>query len=186
MNVRKYSDGSAGYVIGHGIGCTKQTMTAKIVPEVWTDFPNLKKEQATMVVLLKGGCETGKETIVGVGLHFPLPEGTSVPVSYGPFPGNYCRRWEEPSGEESFKGYFSEESETAFYMGESVGCSWVGMEMLFHLQEKDFPDVDPTRIFIVLFSRGQVRGRVGLKLPADAKAVPSSFIRMSGIPRCVP
>ncbi len=186
MNVRKYSDGSVGYVIGHGIGCTKQTMTAKIIPEVWTDFPSLKKEQATIVVLLKEGGETGNETIVGVGLRFPLPEGTSVPVSYKPFPGKYCERGDAPSREGSFNGYFSEESETAFYMGESVGCSWAGMETLFHIQEKDFPDVDSARIFIVLFSHGQVRGRVGLKLPADAKAVPSSFIRMDGIPRCIP
>ncbi|MEI6650172.1 MAG: hypothetical protein WCL23_01920 [Candidatus Moraniibacteriota bacterium] len=189
--VRKFNatNEGFGFIIGRGLACTEKTMKKRIIPELrklQKKFPELKDEDVILVVLLKRSGAKGSEPVIGLGLRFPIPKGASLPKSYVTLPECYEQRGNAPSEAESFSGFHSKKGGLSFYIGNTVGCSLVGVRSLFKIRKKDFPNTDPARVNPVFFSREPYRGKIGLRFLNEENAAPATFKTMSSIPRCVP
>jgi len=164
-------------------------MEQEIMPPIARDFPGISGEDVSLTVLLHDHGTKGSETVVGVGLRLPVPEGTPVPGEYRMFPQDFVRRGEtlEKGNPETFDGYRVEGGGMAFFIGKTQGCSADGLRELFRIQDLRFPDADPTRSFLLFFSRGSERGKIGLRFSTG----PSSNALLDAdavmeLPRCVP
>jgi hypothetical protein len=164
-------------------------MERGIMPAIAEDFPGIAQEKISLTVLLHNHGTKGGETVVGVGLRFPVPERTPVPGEYRMFPRDFVRRGEtlEKGNPETFDGYRVESGRMAFLIGKTQGCSADGLRELFRIQDLRFPDADPMRSFLLFFSRGSERGKIGLRFSTG----PSSNTLLDAdavmeLPRCVP
>lgn len=188
--VRKFFDETTrtAYVVGRSLGCSRYEMERCIVPEIEKDFPGIGRRDISLTVLLRNHGTKGEETVAGTGLRFDVPSDMSVPLEYGPFPEHLVRRG-ELSGkdtEEAFTFYRIEHGDMVFSVGTVVGCTLDGLGKLFALQDEEFPDADPKQSFFLFFSRGENRGKIGLRFMTNRIGLGGRTPAVKELPRCVP
>lgn len=177
------------YVVGSGLGCSRATMEKAIVPTIREDFSEETLSAASFVILLHYRGTEREESVIGAGLRFRPLEETTVPSDYLPMNPDYRTRGEfddEYPGA-GFLAYVVASREMGFYIRSERGCAWPSLSRMFRAQDRMFPDADPNRSFLVFFSRGTLRGKVGMRFPVPAgyEAGEDPVIERE-LPRCVP
>lgn len=188
--VRKFFDSESrtAYVVGHGLGASRADMEGNIIPAVRTDFPKADRRDASLTVLLRDHGTKGEETVVGTGIRIAVPRDVAIPDGYLPLPDRSVRRGEMLGEDipETFTCYLIERGCMAFYVSSVIGCTIDGLEALFRAQDRDFPDADREQSFLLFFSRGEERGKVGLRFETEPSSVCGRTIAVRELPRCVP
>lgn len=197
MSVRRFYDTRKHlcYVVGGGLGCSRETMESSIIPAIRTDFPEMPDvlEGAFFVILLHDHGVKKEETVIGAGLGFMLPSECVAPISYEPMPEDYETRGEpeeETGSEPKIRAYLVPPGDRLFVMSSLKGCSFKTLLKIFAVHDGLANSgmcgrADYRKAFIIFFSREPDRRQVGLRASGgkfDSELVPE----VRELPRCVP